>query len=105
LFEGIIKVVGKNGLFQFGATRSYAMNCQSATPSIWGCHDLPQRSPWEIVQCARGSGYESNIRQILEDEVRPYVDEIMTDKLGNLIATKHGSLPIRALRRRIQLSR
>ena len=22
--------------FQFGATRSYAMNCKRATPSVWG---------------------------------------------------------------------
>jgi len=34
------------------------------------------------------SGYEGNIRQIIEKEVRPYVDEIKTDKMGNLIATK-----------------
>ena len=36
------------------------------------------------------SGYEGNIRQIIEEEVRPYVDEIKTDKMGNLIATKKG---------------
>ena len=36
------------------------------------------------------SGYEGNIRQIIEEEVRPYVDEISTDKMGNLIATKNG---------------
>ncbi len=39
------------------------------------------------------SGYEGSIRQIIEDEVRPYVDEIRTDKMGNLIATKHGGKP------------
>ncbi len=39
------------------------------------------------------SGYESNVRQMIEDEVRPYVDEIRTDKMGNLIATKHGGTP------------
>ena len=36
------------------------------------------------------SGYENNVRQLIEDEIRPYVDEIRTDKMGNLIATKHG---------------
>ncbi|PWB54346.1 MAG: peptidase M42 [Candidatus Methanoperedenaceae archaeon] len=40
------------------------------------------------------SGYEGNIRQIIEEEVRPYVDEIKTDKMGNLIATKKGGKPV-----------
>ncbi|MDD5615397.1 MAG: M42 family metallopeptidase [Candidatus Methanoperedens sp.] len=39
------------------------------------------------------SGYENNVRQMIWDEVRPYVDEIRTDKMGNLIATKHGGSP------------
>ena len=39
------------------------------------------------------SGYEGNIRQIIEEEVRPYVDEIKTDKMGNLIATRKGNSP------------
>lgn len=40
------------------------------------------------------SGYEGNIRKIIEEEVRPYVDEIKTDKMGNLIATKKGGKPV-----------
>ncbi|CAG1004623.1 MAG: M42 family metallopeptidase [Candidatus Methanoperedens sp.] len=40
------------------------------------------------------SGYEGNIRQIIEEEVEPYVDEILTDKMGNLIATKKGKKPV-----------
>jgi len=40
------------------------------------------------------SGYEGNIRQIIEKEVKPYVDQISTDKMGNLIATKKGKKPI-----------
>jgi len=40
------------------------------------------------------SGYEGSVRQIIENEVRPYVDEIKTDKMGNLIATKLGSKPV-----------
>ena len=39
------------------------------------------------------SGYEGSVRRIIEDEVRPYVDEIKTDKMGNLIATKNGGAP------------
>ncbi len=39
------------------------------------------------------SGYENNVRQMIGEEVRPYVDEIRTDKMGNLIATKHGGSP------------
>jgi endoglucanase len=40
------------------------------------------------------SGYEGNIRKIIEEEVKPYVDEIKTDKMGNLIATKKGGKPV-----------
>jgi putative aminopeptidase FrvX len=39
------------------------------------------------------SGYENNVRQIIEDQVRPYVNDIRTDKSGNLIATKHSGSP------------
>ncbi len=39
------------------------------------------------------SGYENNVRQMIEDEIRPYVDEIRTDKMGNLIATRRGGSP------------
>lgn len=39
------------------------------------------------------SGYEGNVRQIIEEEIKPYVDEIKTDRMGNLIATKHGGKP------------
>jgi len=40
------------------------------------------------------SGYEGNVRQIIEEEIKPYVDEIKTDRMGNLIATKHGGRPV-----------
>ncbi|MCK5084760.1 MAG: M42 family metallopeptidase [Candidatus Pacebacteria bacterium] len=39
------------------------------------------------------SGHEKEIRSILEEEIKPFVDEIKTDKLGNLIATKNGEGP------------
>ncbi len=39
------------------------------------------------------SGYEGNVRQIIEEKIRPYIDEIRTDKMGNLIATKLGGKP------------
>ncbi len=39
------------------------------------------------------SGYEDSVRKAIADEVRPYVDEIKTDRMGNLIATKRGSTP------------
>ncbi len=38
-------------------------------------------------------GYEDEIRAIVEAEIKQYVDEIKTDKLGNLIATKQGKKP------------
>jgi endoglucanase len=39
------------------------------------------------------SGHEKEVRSILEEEIKPYIDEIKTDKLGNLIATKTGRGP------------
>ncbi|MDY6965382.1 MAG: M42 family metallopeptidase [Halobacteriota archaeon] len=39
------------------------------------------------------SGYEGNIREIIEEEMKPYVDEIRTDRVGNLIGTKEGKKP------------
>ena len=39
------------------------------------------------------SGYEGEIREIVEAEIKPYVDEIQTDGLGNLIATRKGKKP------------
>lgn len=40
------------------------------------------------------SGYEGSVRQIIENEVKPYVDDIRTDKMGNLITTKRGGSPV-----------
>jgi len=40
------------------------------------------------------SGYEGSVRQVVEEEVRPYVDEIRTDRMGNLITTKRGGSPV-----------
>jgi endoglucanase len=52
------------------------------------------KSLLERLSNAHGvSGHEGNIRQIIEEEVKPYVDEIRTDKMGNLIATKNGGSP------------
>ena len=39
------------------------------------------------------SGYEDRVREVIADEVRPFVDEIKTDRMGNLIATRRGSTP------------
>lgn len=39
------------------------------------------------------SGHEKEIRTILGEEIKPYVDEIKVDKLGNVIATKNGDGP------------
>lgn len=39
------------------------------------------------------SGSEGNIRAILEEELRPYVDEMRVDKMGNLITVKKGDGP------------
>jgi len=39
------------------------------------------------------SGFEKNVRTLLEKKIKPYVDEIRTDNMGNLIATKKGKGP------------
>lgn len=39
------------------------------------------------------SGFERNVRELLHKKIRPYVDEIRTDNMGNLIATKKGNGP------------
>jgi len=39
------------------------------------------------------SGNEENIRNLIKEEIRKYVDDIYIDKLGNLVAHKHGKRP------------
>ncbi|MHC1636115.1 MAG: M42 family metallopeptidase [Candidatus Methanospirareceae archaeon] len=39
------------------------------------------------------SGYEGEVRAVVEEEIRGYVDEVRTDKVGNLIATRKGKKP------------
>lgn len=39
------------------------------------------------------SGYEKNIRNLLMKEIKPYVDEIKVDKIGNLICRKGSGPP------------
>jgi endoglucanase len=52
------------------------------------------KSLLERLSNAHGiSGYENSIREIIKKEVEPCVDELRTDSLGNLIATKKGKSP------------
>jgi endoglucanase len=37
------------------------------------------------------SGYEDEVREIVQELLRPYADEVRTDTLGNVIAVKEGS--------------
>lgn len=39
------------------------------------------------------SGHEKIVREILQKHIRPYVDEVRVDSMGNLIATKNGKGP------------
>ena len=56
---------------------------------------IDRKALLERLSNAHGvSGYEGNIRRIIEEEVRPYVDEIKSDNMGNLIATKNGGKPV-----------
>jgi putative aminopeptidase FrvX len=52
------------------------------------------RNLLEKLSNAHGiSGYEGNIRDIVQKEVKPCVDEVRVDKFGNLIAIKKGKSP------------
>ena len=37
------------------------------------------------------TGHETRVAAVIEDMIKPYVDEIRYDALGNLIAIKHGT--------------
>lgn len=45
----------------------------------------------ELTEGFGPSGREENIREIIKKHIAPYVDEIKTDALGNLIARKKGT--------------
>lgn len=42
----------------------------------------------KLVETPAPPGYESQIREVIRAEIEPYADEVRTDALGNLIATK-----------------
>ncbi|TFV97118.1 M42 family peptidase [Algoriphagus kandeliae] len=44
----------------------------------------------QVCEIAGAPGFEKRIRDLVIDLVRPYVDEIRTDNLGNVIAIKKG---------------
>ncbi|MHA1263723.1 MAG: M42 family metallopeptidase [Candidatus Helarchaeota archaeon] len=43
-----------------------------------------------FIEAHAPSGFEDNIRKLIQSEVAPFADEIMTDTLGNLIFKKKG---------------
>lgn len=43
-----------------------------------------------LSMAAGPSGYEGNVRDIIKEEIRNYVDEIKVDNMGNIIAHKKG---------------
>lgn len=45
----------------------------------------------KLSDCFSPSGREKNIRELITDEIKNYVDEINVDALGNLIARKKGT--------------
>ncbi|MBC7256141.1 MAG: M42 family peptidase, partial [Chloroflexi bacterium] len=44
----------------------------------------------QLVEAYGPSGHEGHVRTLIEQIVRPYVDEMRVDALGNLIAHKKG---------------
>ncbi|CAN5554520.1 M42 family metallopeptidase [soil metagenome] len=51
----------------------------------------------EICETAGAPGYEHRIREIVLREVKPLVDEISVDNMGNVTAIKKGKQPKRAM--------
>ena len=43
-----------------------------------------------LTQTQGVAGYEEKVRELIEQEVRPYADELIVDPLGSLIAVKKG---------------
>lgn len=41
-----------------------------------------------LTQTQGIAGYEKKVRELIEQEVRPYADELIVDPLGSLIAVK-----------------
>ena len=37
----------------------------------------------KLVNAIGPSGYENNVREIIQKEIKPYVDEVKVDKMGN----------------------
>jgi endoglucanase len=52
---------------------------------------------FELVQIPGPSGYEGRVAERLRSELQPLVDEVRIDRVGNVIATKRGSSPGKAL--------
>jgi putative aminopeptidase FrvX len=50
------------------------------------------------------SGYEAAVRELVREEFTPYVDEMRTDSMGNLIALKRGQAADQSPRRSIMLA-
>jgi len=48
---------------------------------------------FELLDSFGISGSEQEVRNIIEKEIRPYVDKVFVDNMGNLIAYKKGSRP------------
>jgi len=47
----------------------------------------------KLINCFGPSGDEQNVRNLIQYEIKKYVDEIKVDKFGNLIAIKKGKGP------------
>ena len=46
-----------------------------------------------LIEAYGVSGDEGKVREMIKKEIKPYVDEIFVDKLGNLVAHKKGKSP------------
>ena len=47
----------------------------------------------KLVEAESISGFEKNVRDMMAAELKPHVDEIKVDRIGNLIARKGSGSP------------
>ncbi|GLC30631.1 M42 family metallopeptidase [Clostridium omnivorum] len=47
----------------------------------------------KLCSASGPSGFEGDVRNIIKEEIKPYIDEIKVDRMGNIIAHKKGNGP------------
>ena len=49
----------------------------------------------QLTEIGGVSGDEGRVRRLIEKEISPFVDDVYTDRIGNLIAYKKGKAAVK----------